>query len=273
MRADQPIGVFDSGVGGLTVLAALRRRLPNENLVYLGDTARVPYGTRSPDTVVKYSRRVASALLTRDIKLLVIACNTATAHALEDLQAAGAPLGLQVIGVVEPGVQAALRASRGGTVAVLGTEGTVRTGKYQAALQARGLTAVGQACPLFVALAEEGWTTGDVARLTAERYLTPLQGQADTAILGCTHYPLLRDVIQHALPDATLVDSAEATAHAVDDLLQTGGLARQGGPGAVEYLVTDNLERFRAVGERFLGVRPEPVTLVDLPDPSGAFGA
>lgn len=270
----RPIGVFDSGVGGLTVLSALRQRLPSEDLVYLGDTARVPYGTRSPETVINYSQRVASRLVREDIKALVIACNTATAHALEALQEAGARIGLPVIGVIEPGVQAALAASRGGTVAVLGTEGTIRAGRYQQALERAGTPSIGQACSLLVPLAEEGWTTGEVAEAVAERYLAPLQGQVDTAILGCTHFPLLRDVIQAALPGVVLVDSAETTAEAVAEILAKQGLLQAPrAPAPTRFLVTDNLERFVTVGHRFLGHAPDPVTLVDLPDPEGAFAA
>lgn len=270
--AERPIGVFDSGVGGLTVLSALRQRLPSEALVYLGDTARVPYGTRSPETVINYSRRVASRLVREDIKALVIACNTATAHALEALQEAGARIGLPVIGVIEPGIRAALAASRGGTVAVLGTEGTIRAGRYQQALARVGTPSLGQACSLLVPLAEEGWTNGEVAKAVAERYLAPLQGQVDTAILGCTHFPLLREVIQAALPGVVLVDSAESTAKAVaDTLAQHGLLLAPRAPAPTRFLVTDNLERFVTVGHRFLGNAPDPVNLVDLPDPEGAF--
>ena len=270
----RPIGVFDSGVGGLTVLSALRQRLPSEDLVYLGDTARVPYGTRSPETVINYSQRVASRLVREDIKALVIACNTATAHALEALQEAGARIGLPVIGVIEPGVHAALAASRGGTVAVLGTEGTIRAGRYQQALERAGTPSIGQACSLLVPLAEEGWTTGEVAEAVAQRYLAPLQGQVDTAILGCTHFPLLREVIQAALPGVVLVDSAETTAEAVAVILAKQGLLQAPrAPAPTRFLVTDNLERFVTVGHRFLGHAPDPVTLVDLPDPEGAFAA
>lgn len=270
----RPIGVFDSGVGGLTVLSALRQRLPSEDLVYLGDTARVPYGTRSPETVINYSRRVASRLVREDIKALVIACNTATAHALEALQEAGARIGLPVIGVIGPGVQAALAASRGGTIAVLGTEGTIRAGRYQQALERSGAASVGQACSLLVPLAEEGWTSGEIAQAVADRYLATLQGQVDTAILGCTHFPLLREAIQAALPGVALVDSAETTAEAVAEILaQAGLLQAPRAPAPTRFLVTDNLERFVTVGHRFLGHAPDPVTLVDLPEPEGAFAA
>ena len=268
---DRPIGVFDSGVGGLTVLGALARALPDEDLVYLGDTARVPYGTRSPETVVKYAQRVAAHLWTWDIKALVVACNTATAHALPTLQASGAALGVPVVGVVEPGVEAACAATTSKYVAVAGTEGTIRSRRYQDALQARGVRAQGVACPLFVSLAEEGWTEGRVPQLVAEEYLGGLRDGPDTLILGCTHYPLLRDAIASVLPQVTLVDSATATAQAVAEQLERRSLLAESPGGTTRFLVTDNLDRFVRVGERFLGSRPQDVELVDLPAPHGPF--
>lgn len=264
-----PIGVFDSGVGGLTVLAALRARLPNEDLIYLGDTARVPYGTRSPETVQRYSSRVAGHLWRRGIKALVVACNTASTWALEALVAEGRRRGIHVEGVIEPGVQAALASSRTRRIGVIGTEGTIRGGRYAALLlQARPDVVVDAiACPLFVALAEEGWTEGEVARLVAERYLAPLKEGPDTVILGCTHYPLLKDTIGQVLPGVTLVDSAQSTAAAVERHLQDAGLRRADPqPGQTRLLVTDNQERFHAVGSRFLHAPIEHSELVDLAD-------
>ena len=266
---DRPIGVFDSGVGGLTVLAALRRELPHEDLVYLGDTARVPYGTRSPETVVRYAERVASHLWQTGIKALVVACNTATAHALPRLRAAAT--GIPVVGVLEPGVEAAVAVTQTKRVAVAGTEGTISSRRYQDALARRGVEAVGVACPLFVSLAEEGWTAGQVPALVAEEYLGHLRGGPDTLILGCTHYPLLADVIQAVLPDVRLVDSATATARVVARELRSAGLERSEGPGGARFLVTDNLDRFADVGTRFLGARVDAAELVDLPDPNGPF--
>lgn len=275
-RIDLPIGVFDSGVGGLTVLDALRRRLPGEDLLYLGDTARVPYGTRAPETVVRYAHRVAGHLVRRGVKAIVIACNTATTWALEALEAAAAPLGLPVIGVIAPGVGAALARTTTGRVAVIGTEGTVRGGAY-----ARHLVAArpdvhvrSLPCPLFVSLAEEGWTEGEIARLTAERYLAPLRAEAqapDTLILGCTHYPLLKGVIGQALPDVQLIDSATAAADATAARLRAAGLLRTRTEGGrAHFLVTDHVDRFRRVGARFLQVPPDPVELVDLTDADDA---
>lgn len=271
---DQPIGVFDSGVGGLTVLDAIARRIPSENLLYLGDTARVPYGTRSAETIVRYSTRVASHLYERGIKALVIACNTATTHALPTLEAAGAKAGIPVIGVLGPGVEEAARTTLSGHVGVIGTEGTIRSGRYQRELESRGIQATGLACPLFVSLAEEGWTEGEVAQLVAQRYLGPLRGGPDTLVLGCTHYPLLRGVISAALPGVNIVDSAEATARMTEAMLNAHGLLRDGTrPGVSHYLVTDNLPRFLEVGQRFLGRPPEPAELVDLAEPIGPFQA
>ncbi len=271
MADDRAIGVFDSGIGGLTVLAALARELPGESLVYLGDTARVPYGTRSPRTVLRYACQVADALVAHDVKALVVACNTATTHALPALQVAGRQLGLPVFGVIRPGVAEAVARTRTGHVGVLGTEGTVRGGRYQALLAQAGVRASAVACPLFVSLAEEGWHEGEIAEAVAQRYLGPLVGGPDTVILGCTHFPLMVDAIGRALPGVTLIDSASATAHAVAQGLAAEGRLTQGPRRAPRFLVTDNLERFRTVGTRFLGAAPEPVSLVDLVLGSGPF--
>lgn len=272
MTADLPIGVFDSGIGGLTVLRALRAALPEEHLLYLGDTARVPYGPRSPETVQRYAQRVAGHLVRRGIKALVIACNTATTWALPALQAAGDRRGLPVIGVIEPGVDEALRHTRTGRVGVIGTEGTIAGGRYAEVLRQRrpGVEVVQRACPLFVALAEEGWVEGEVARLVAEEYLAPLRGGPDTVILGCTHYPLLAPVIRATLPGVRCVDSASATARATAELLQREGIARRGGPGRTAFLVTDHLSRFQRVGARFLGEDPVPAEVVDLDEADDA---
>lgn len=266
---DLPIGVFDSGVGGLTVLASLVLRLPGEHLLYLGDTARVPYGSRSPETVLRYAERVAGHLLGRGIKALVVACNTATTWALPALQATGRARGIPVVGVIEPGVHRALATTKSGHVAVIGTEGTIRGGRYTALLQEQrpDLRVDALACPLFVALAEEGWSEGPVAALVAEQYLGPLRGGADTVILGCTHYPLLRSAIQAALPGVQLVDSATATAEATAALLAREGLLRRADQGGqARFLVTDNVERFERVGARFLADPPRGAEVVDIDD-------
>ena len=265
-RADLPIAVFDSGVGGLTVLEALRKRLPNEDLLYLGDTARVPYGTRSPDTVVRYASRVAGHLWGRGIKALVVACNTATTWALGELESEGKRRGIPVLGVIEPGVEKALAVTRTGRIGVIGTEGTIRGGRYEKLLRAKrpDVEVLSVPCPLFVALAEEGWTEGPVLDLVAERYLAPLRGKVDTLILGCTHYPLLRGGIARALPDVVLVDSATSMAEAVARALPPLGLSARRPSGTMTLLATDNRERFLALGERFLEEPVEDVEIVDL---------
>jgi len=262
----RPIGVCDSGVGGLTVLRALMARLPGERTVYLGDTARVPYGTKSADVVTRYSVRNAEVLLRHDVKLLVVACNTASAVALPAL---AGRLEIPVLGVIEPGAKAAAAVSRSGRVGVIGTQGTVRSGAYQRALEAArpGVTVLARACPLFVPLAEEGWTTGDVPQLAARRYLAELvDGGMDTLVLGCTHYPLLRGVIAEAVgPEVALVDSAEATAEAVGTLLAgRGELGAGSAPPEHRYLVTDIPERFVDVAARFLGQPVQSVEQVDI---------
>ncbi|MCC6335424.1 MAG: glutamate racemase [Myxococcales bacterium] len=251
------IGVFDSGVGGLTVLKALMERLPLESTVYLGDTARVPYGTKSGEVVTQYSLANAHALAEYDVKLLVVACNTASAVALPALRA---KLPIPVVGVIEPGAKVAAESSRTGKVAVIGTPGTIASGAYQKALHALrpSLEVHAQACPLFVPLAEEGWVDGDVPRLVAEEYLGRelLTGGVDTLVLGCTHYPLLSQVIHKVVgPRVTLVDSAHATADEVTRVLRDEELNRTDVRASVErhFLVTDTPNRFLEVGARFLG--------------------
>jgi glutamate racemase len=262
----RPIGVFDSGIGGLTVLQALWCHLPSESTVYLGDTARVPYGTKSADVVTRYAVKNAEFLLARDIKLLVVACNTASSVALPALERA---LAVPVVGVIDPGAGAAIARTRSGRVGVIGTPGTIRSGAYQRALEQLrpGVHVSVKACPLFVPLAEEGWTEGEVPRLVAREYLAELSAEGvDVLVLGCTHYPLLREVISSVVGQGiALVDSAEATAEAVRAQLTTGkALAEGRGPPNHSFFVTDVPERFREVGARFLG-RPIPnAELVDL---------
>ena len=214
MSDDRPVGVFDSGVGGLTVLNALVAALPHEHFLYLGDTARLPYGAKTADTVQRYSAQCAGRLVERDVKALVIACNTASAVALGALQSAYAPV--PVIGVLEPGAQAAVAATRSGAIAVLATEGTIRGGAYERAIARRNpqATVRGIACPLFVALAEEGLVDGPIVELIAERYLAGVRElDVDTVLLGCTHFPVLAAAIARVLgPQVRLVDSAATTA-------------------------------------------------------------
>jgi glutamate racemase len=272
IESEKPLGVFDSGLGGLTVARAIRARLPQERIVYLGDTARLPYGAKSADTVTRYAAQCVKHLLTYDVKAVVIACNTASAVALPTLEAALAPV--PVLGVVGPGAQAAVAASKRRHIAVIATEGTVRGGAYHQAIKALAPDATVEqaACPLFVPLAEEGWIEGDVAALTAARYLAPLFAREparkpDTLVLGCTHYPALKAVIGAAAgADVALVDSAATVAAALDAVLTRRGIRRMGAPELPHFLATDAPERFVRVGGLFLGepVPAERVSLVDL---------
>ena len=260
------IGIFDSGVGGLTVLKEVVRVLPQEDTIYLGDTARVPYGTKSPETVIRYSHQIARYLLSRDIKLLVVACNTASAVALASLQK---EFSIPVVGVIEPGARAAAAATTSGKVGVIGTAGTVASSAYTKAIKRINpeIEVVTRACPLFVPLAEEGWVDNEVARLTARMYLGELKDQGvDTLVLGCTHYPILKGVIAEVMgPGVTLVDSAEQTALTVAQILSEGQLLRpQGEQGNHHYYVTDIPAGFIRVGNRFLGGRLGDVYQVNL---------
>ncbi len=265
-----PIAVFDSGVGGLTVLRALRAAMPEEDFLYLGDTARLPYGTKSPDTVCRYALQASALLVERGVKCLVVACNTASSVALPALEARFGVL--PVVGVIEPGASAAARASRTGRIAVIATEGTVRGGAYPRAIaRFRADTEVTQrACALFVSLAEEGWTDGPIAEAIARRYLEPLFRSAsppDTLLLGCTHFPALMAPIRRVLGErVTIVDSAATTAQATDACLSNLGLRRRAGIGSVRLAATDGPERFARVGSIFSGepIGPDEVELLDL---------
>lgn len=279
MNQSLPIGIFDSGVGGLTVYRALHEHLPNERFVYLGDTARVPYGTKSLATVERYAIENARFLAAHGIKLLVVACNTASALALPAIRAS---LDIDVVGVIGPGARAAVieRAGRARTqarIGVVATESTVQSGAYTAAIKKANAnaTVVERACPLFVPLAEEGWADNDVARMIAETYLQDLRANIDTLVLGCTHYPILREVIQQTVGDGVqLIDSGEATAVEVKSLLNEKDLARLTMPtGALErqlcddldhFYVTDAAERFSRVAERFLGAKPSRLEAVEV---------
>ena len=277
MNSHLPIGIFDSGVGGLTVYRALHEYLPNERFVYLGDTARVPYGTKSLATVERYAVENARFLAAHGIKLLVVACNTASALALPAIRSA---LKIDVAGVIGPGARAAVaaeHAGRGRTIGVIATESTVGSGAYAQAIRKVDDTVevIERACPLFVPLAEEGWADNDVAQTIAETYLSDLRSKIDTLVLGCTHYPILREVIQKSVgDDVKLIDSGEATAAEVKSLLKEKGLARATMPtGALErhlcddldhFYVTDAAERFARVAERFLGSKPSRLEAVEV---------
>jgi len=268
-----PVGVFDSGVGGLTVLRALESRLPHEDFVYLGDTARLPYGTKSSQSIRRYALQAAALLKSRGVKCLVVACNTASALALDALSDEFAPI--PVLGVLEPGAAAACRATRSGRIAVIATESTVRGRAYERAIARRLPSAVvsARACALFVALAEEGWTEGPIVEAVARRYLDDLfsagPGEGpDTMVLGCTHFPVLAPALQKVLgPGVTVVDSAGTTAAALAGILADRGLAAPPGQGrgSSTLLATDGTERFARVGGNFLG-RPLDATAVEAVD-------
>ena len=264
-ESEGAIGIFDSGVGGLTVVRQIASRLPHENVIYLGDTARVPYGTKSGETVVRYALSCARVLLERRIKLLVVACNTASAFALDALRES---LDVPVVGVVEPGARSALERTKTMKIGVIGTRGTIASGEYRHTLErlARDVQVFSKACPLFVPLAEEGWIEGEIPRQIATEYLEDLQRHdIDTLVLGCTHYPLLKATIAAVLgPDVTLVDSAQATSEVVQDVLSTTNLLKDSdSAGSLQFLVSDAPERFAQVGNAFLNQEIENVEWVD----------
>jgi glutamate racemase len=264
MGREDAIGIFDSGVGGLTVLHALLDVLPREHLVYLGDTGRHPYGTKSAETVTRYSIENVDFLAARDIKLLVVACNTASAVALDAL-AARYPL--PIVGVIEPGARAAVAGTHTGRIGVIGTEATIASGAYPRALRALrpALEIYTRACPLLVPLAEEGWLDGPIPRGVVETYLGTLRRSGiDTLVLGCTHYPLLKPVISEVIGErVTVIDSAEETARAVAAVLEAQGLDRPQGEGSTSFFVTDVPDRFVRIGQRFLGARVESAVRVE----------
>lgn len=257
-----PIGVFDSGLGGLTVAHAIMRQLPAENLVYFGDTARVPYGPKSPDTVRRYSHEIAAYLLEQGVKAIVVACNTATAHALPMLKA---ELDVPVIGVVEPGARAAVRASRSGRIGVIATAGTIKSGAYVRAIEAESSAAqvTARACPLFVPLVEEGWTDHEATWSVAREYLAPfMHDEIDTLVLGCTHYPLLKPLIGEIVGRSVrLIDSAEETAIDTRRMLAEHSLAADSGEGTYRFVASDDQQQFLTLGQRFFGDTIERVEL------------
>lgn len=276
MANNQPIGIFDSGVGGLTVYRALHDRLPNEHFVYLGDTARVPYGTKSLATVERYAIENSQFLASVGIKLLVVACNTASALALPKIRE---KIGLDVVGVIGPGARKAVEVTRHSTnpkIAVIATEATVASNAYYEAIRRASETVdvIQAACPLFVPLAEENWLHEPETYSIAAKYLAKIvEFQPSALVLGCTHYPILRDVIQQTVgADVTLIDSGEATAGEVETLLLEKGLANQTrvqGPRSLcddldHFYVTDAAERFARVAERFLGAQPSKLEAIEV---------
>ena len=260
------VGIFDSGVGGLTVLRELTRVIPQEDTIYFGDTARVPYGTKSPETVTRYAHEITSFLIRRDIKLLVVACNTASAVALPSLKR---HFPIPVVGVIEPGARRAVEVSKSGRIGVIGTAGTIRSSAYTRAIKRLNPDAevLTKACPLFVPLAEEGWVDNQVVRLTAQMYLQELKDAGvDTLVLGCTHYPLLKPIIAEVMgAGVTLVDSAAETALTVAGILDQKKILRPASEnGNHHYYVSDIPAGFIRVGNRFLGGRLGDVYQVNL---------
>ena len=261
-----PIGIFDSGIGGLTVARAIYQRLPGESTIYFGDTARVPYGPKSPETVRRYSLEILQWLLGQGVKLVVVACNTSTAHALGDLREKSP---VPVIGVIEPGARAAVRAAGGRAIGVIGTAGTVASKAYLRAITALapGTRVEQVACPLFVPLVEEGWFDHPATELIAREYLGPLAAaDLGALVLGCTHYPLLKPLLGRVMgPSVALIDSAAETARSVAEALEQRGLAA---PAAREvyhrFVVSDDEPRFRQVGSRFIGERLTSAEVVPL---------
>jgi glutamate racemase len=253
-KKNRPIGVFDSGIGGLTVLKEIVKEMPAEGTIYLGDTARVPYGIRSSETVIRYSFENTRFLFSKDIKLLVVACNTASSVGLDKIKSV---VPISVIGVIEPGAKAAVKATRNKKIGIIGTEATIRSDSYTRLIKAidRDVEVSGLPCPLFVPLVEEGWTEGDITTQIAERYLKGIKSKGiDTLVLGCTHYPLLKEIISKVMGEGVrLIDSAVEVAKEVNAILEISGLKREQKERPLrEFYVTDSPDRFIKVGERFL---------------------
>lgn len=264
INKDSAIGVFDSGIGGLTVLHQIIETLPRENTVYLGDTARAPYGPKSVETVLRYSFENSEFLVEKGVKVVVVACNTSTALALSRLEES---LSIPVVGVIEPGVRRALISTKNKKIGVIGTEATIQSRAYTRALRAAdpAIEVYSRACPLFVPLVEEGWTDNEVVELTVKAYLESLkQSGIDTLILGCTHYPLLKKAIRKFMGGGVrLVDSAEETAKEVQAVLKRTSITRKIGKGVHSFFVTDAPDRFIKVGRRFLGEKVESAVRIE----------
>ena len=256
----RPIGVFDSGLGGLTSVREILRGMPGESVVYFGDTARLPYGNKSAETVTRFSLEISSFLVRQNVKCLVVACNTASSHALGALESS---LEIPVVGVIEPAVRAAIAASPHGRIGLIGTLGTVASGAYPAAIEeiAPGTQVLSRACPLFVPLIEEGWLDHPVTRAVAEEYLVELRGaQLESLILGCTHYPLIGPLLRELMPGVTLIDSGAEAARAVAALLDGRG-QRSAGPTQHHFYLSDEPRGFQRIAQGFLG-RDLPAELV-----------
>ncbi len=249
---EKPIGIFDSGIGGLTVYRVLKEVLPRESFIYLGDTARLPYGTKSRRAVIKFSKENTEFLLKFGIKALVIACNTSSSFAIRELKSIYSSL--PIIGVIEPSAKSALESSSGKSIGVIGTEATIRSGRYKEILKKGGAKVFSQPCPLFVPLVEEGWINHRVTELVAEEYIGWMRGKIDTLILGCTHYPVIKHVIRKVVGnEIKLIESGQAVASGLKTLLNEKKILREDGYGEDKFFVTDFLEKFSKVARIFLG--------------------
>lgn len=262
----RPIGVFDSGVGGLTVLREIIEQLPFEDIVYFGDTARIPYGSKSPQTVIKFANQCASFLLSKEIKAIVIACNTASSVSIEDLKK---NFDVPIIGVIQPGATGAIKATNNNKIGVIGTSGTIRSGAYQTKIRELNSKAevIGIPCPLFVHLVEEGWEFSYIAELAAEKYLIELkEHEIDTLVLGCTHYPLLRYVLKKVMSNnVTLVNPAYETAKSLKTLLTENNMLNEGyKKPCYQYFVSDATEKFRRIGGNILKMEIENLEKIDI---------
>ncbi|MQY52830.1 MAG: glutamate racemase [Firmicutes bacterium] len=263
---ERPVGVFDSGVGGLTVVSQLFRILPQEDIIYFGDTAHLPYGSKSKEAVTRHSLNIANFLKTQKVKIIVVACNTASSFALSSLRE---KIDFPVIGVIEPGAQAAIDTTRNFKIGIIGTEGTINSRAFEEALRRidRNVKVFSQACPLFVPLVEEGWLDKPETSQIAEKYLSPLKDKGiDTLILGCTHYPLLKELLSRIMgQEVSLIDTAEATAKVVERRLGEKNLLRKGNRKAVyKFFVSDDPEKFLQLGRRFLGKSMDKAERVNL---------
>lgn len=265
-KGSKPIGIFDSGIGGLTVLKEICRKLPHESTVYLGDTARVPYGIRSPETVTRYSLENTRFLFSKEVKMIVVACNTASSVSLEAIRSS---VPVPFVGVIEPGAKAAAAATENRKIGVIGTEATIKSNSYARAIMNidNSIEVFGIACPLFVPLVEEGWTEGKVAELIAQEYLQEIKRKGiDTLVLGCTHYPLLKGILAAVMGEnVKLIDSAIETALEIETTLRNLSLLNtSGGAGIREFFVTDSPEKFKTIGERFLGEPIQHIKKIEL---------
>jgi glutamate racemase len=262
----KPIGIFDSGIGGLTVLKEICKKLPNEGTVYLGDTARVPYGIRSPETVTRYSFENTKFLFSKEVKMIVVACNTASSVSLEAIRDS---VPVPFVGVIEPGAKAAVSATGNKKIGVIGTEATINSNSYARAITKidNSIEVFCMACPLFVPLVEEGWTEGKIAEMIASEYLKEIKRKnIDTLVLGCTHYPLLKDILSEVMGESvSLIDSAIETAREIEKILGYFSLLNTSGGNIIrEFYVTDSPDKFKTIGERFLGEPIEHIKKIKL---------